>query len=93
MDLFRDSKAHARADQLTRRIEVLEVLVARLASQAGVSAEELEMADSGLTPEVRRLVGEGQHLQAIRKYMRSTGAGLAEAKRAVEAYAVRGHSD
>jgi hypothetical protein len=43
-------------------------------------------AGSGLSPEVRRLADAGQKLQAIKVHRDETGAGLAEAKQAVETY-------
>lgn len=96
MSFFRDSDAHARIDQLTRRVESLEALVTRLASHVGLSPHEVDRlrdsADPGLTTEVRRLVGEGRVIHAIKEYRKVTGAGLVEAKRAVEDYAARGHN-
>lgn len=92
--MFGDWKAHARIDALTRRVVTLEALVERLAGASGLSASELEelrdASDHGLTAEVRRLVGEGQTIQAIKEYRTVTGAGLIDAKNAVEEYAARG---
>lgn len=74
---------------------MLEALVERLAVDAGLSrgevAELRNASDPGLTPEVRRLVAEDRTIEAIKQYRRATGAGLLDAKRAVEEYAARGH--
>lgn len=88
--MFGDQRAHQRIDQLTHRVNALEALVRRLASDAGVNASDLAAfgtnADPGLTPEVRRLVADKSLIPAIKKYREATGVGLAEAKRAVESY-------
>jgi len=42
--------------------------------------------DSGLGSESRGLADSGRKIEAIKAYREQTGAGLAEAKRAVEAY-------
>lgn len=95
MPFFRDSHAHDRIEELTRRVATHEALVERLAVQAGLSPHEVDAmrdtADPGLTPEVRRLVGESRLIHAIKEYRRVTGAGLVEAKRAIDEYAARGH--
>ncbi|SLM99115.1 ribosomal protein L7/L12 [Brevibacterium yomogidense] len=92
--MFGDWKAHARIDALTRRVATLEALVERLAGASGLPASELEelrdASDHGLTAEVRRLVGEGQKIKAIKEYRTVTGAGLIEAKQAVDEYEARG---
>jgi ribosomal protein L7/L12 len=44
---------------------------------------QLEAADDGLA-EVRQLAASGRKIEAIKKYRELTGAGLAEAKAAVE---------
>lgn len=41
----------------------------------------------GITPEIRDLVARGQHIQAIKAYRDETGAGLKEAKDAIDAFA------
>ena len=40
----------------------------------------------GMSPEAIRLADAGEKIQAIKQYREDTGAGLAEAKRAVEEY-------
>lgn len=94
--MFGDSLAHARIDALTRKVTALEALVERLVDDAGFSQDEVaelrEVSNPGLTPEVRRLVAEDRTIEAIKQYRRATGAGLIDAKRAVEEYAARGHS-
>lgn len=77
-------------DRLHRRNRELEGAVRELAARAGVGGDELERilsdADPGLNPEVRRLLDEGRHVSAIRAYREATGAGLREAKEAVDRY-------
>ncbi|SMY12646.1 hypothetical protein [Brevibacterium jeotgali] len=94
--MFGDNLAHARIDALTRRVTALEALVERLVDDAGISQDEVaelrQASNPGLTPEVRRLVAEDRTIEAIKQYRRATGAGLIDAKRAVEEYAARGHS-
>jgi ribosomal protein L7/L12 len=41
---------------------------------------------TGLSAEVRRLAGEGKKIEAIKVHREQTGAGLKDAKDAVEAY-------
>jgi ribosomal protein L7/L12 len=71
-------------------VQVLEGLVERLADHAGLPRGELnalrDAADQGLTPEVRALADQGRQIHAIKEYRAATGAGLVEAKRAVEEY-------
>ncbi|WP_134774519.1 ribosomal protein L7/L12 [Ornithinimicrobium flavum] len=87
----RAQRLQQRVDHLTHEVRALQDLTSRLADRAGVDAAELERmrADSrpGITPEVRDLVARGQHIAAIKAYRQQTGAGLKEAKDAVEAYA------
>lgn len=94
MSFFRDSDAHARIDALTRRVTAMEALVEALATQAGLGPQAVrdlrDQADPGLTDEVRRLVDEGKKIHAIKEYRTATGAGLREAKDAVEEYGQRG---
>lgn len=86
-----DRQLHARVDALTRELRQLEHLVARLADRAGVDPGELaelrRETRPGLTPEVRLLVAQGEHIRAIKAYRQETGAGLKEAKDAIDAYA------
>lgn len=42
--------------------------------------------DHGITDQVKQLVAEGKLIQAIKEYRAATGAGLKEAKDAVEEY-------
>ncbi|MGO1398620.1 MAG: hypothetical protein ACTHVY_09085 [Brevibacterium yomogidense] len=90
MSLFGDSEARARIDALTRRVQVLETLVERLADHAGLPRGELnalrDASDPCLTPEVRVLADQGRKIHAIKEFRAATGVGLAEAKREVEEY-------
>lgn len=79
-----------RVDFLQRQVRELEELVTHLAERAGVGKAELEAmrtaVDPGITPEITRLVDEGQHIAAIKAYREETGAGLKEAKEAIDAF-------
>lgn len=87
----RDKQLQARVDHLAREVRVLEDLVARLAHRAGVGSAELAelrgQTQPGITPEIRSLVAEGKHIPAIKAYREQTGAGLKEAKDAIDAFA------
>lgn len=76
-------------DALRRRVRQLEALVEQLARRAGVSSAELQTLRSsarGITPEVADFVARGEVIRAIKEYRTQTGAGLKEAKDAVDAY-------
>lgn len=45
-----------------------------------------DLAGAGVSDEVRRLADAGQKIAAIKRQREETGAGLAEAKEAVESY-------
>ena len=85
----RDKQLQARVDHLAREVRVLEDLVARLAHRAGVGTAELAQlrgqTQPGITPEIRSLVAQGKHIPAIKAYREATGAGLKEAKDAIDA--------
>ena len=87
----RDRQLQARVDHLAREVRVLEDLVARLAHRAGVGAAELAQlrgqTQPGITPEIRSLVAQDKHIAAIKAYREATGAGLKEAKDAIDAFA------
>ncbi|WP_131103161.1 ribosomal protein L7/L12 [Ornithinimicrobium sufpigmenti] len=85
----RARQLQTRVDQLAREVRVLEDLVARLAHRAGAGAAELAQlrgqTQPGITPEIRSLVVQGKHIPAIKAYREATGAGLKEAKDAIDA--------
>ncbi|MCT1909063.1 hypothetical protein [Brachybacterium paraconglomeratum] len=67
----------------------LEVLVGVLAERAGVGEAELDRIreESGaprVPEECRRLIAEGKVIEAIKVYREHTGAGLEEAKDAID---------
>lgn len=77
-----------REDELAQRIAWLEASVRRIAGsvQPPVTLPEHPFADPGaVSDEVRTLAAAGQTMAAIQLHRQQTGAGLAEAKRAVEA--------
>lgn len=71
-------------DPATRqRLERIERKLDQILEHLGLP---LETAVSGLSPEVRQLADSGQMIEAIKRYRAETGAGLKEAKDAVDAY-------
>lgn len=78
-----------RIDSLQREVRVLEELAAQLADRAGMGQAELsalrDSLEPGITPQIRQLVDEGQYILAIKAYPEETGAGLKEAKEAIDA--------
>ena len=81
---WKDALGRERAEQgdLERRVTDLERTVRYLLEQHGVSPDDAPGPDLG---EVRSLMASGRKIDAIKAYRAVTGAGLAEAKRAVEA--------
>lgn len=80
-------------DHLAAHVRNLTGLSRVLAERAGVDQRELAAleadADPGLTSEVRGLADRGDAVAAIRAYRVATGAGLIEAKDAIDAYTTR----
>ena len=72
-------------DDLNFRLRQLEEQVELLSARAGVpwSAEMTPGADA-VDSQVVALAHSGQKIEAIKRYRELTGAGLAEAKQAVE---------
>ncbi|WP_193106329.1 hypothetical protein [Brachybacterium sp. FME24] len=90
-----------RAAQQRKQIELLEArvrrldgLVDRLAARGGVDEEELlelrGQAGSDIPEPCRSLVAEGRYIEAIKVYREFTGAGLKEAKDAIDRFRDRG---
>ncbi len=79
-DFFTSGSSMLTADERARlaRIErKLDAVIAHL----GIAVPG---ADEGLSADVRELAEAGRKIEAIKLYRERTGAGLAEAKRAVE---------
>jgi ribosomal protein L7/L12 len=70
--------SESRARRLDRRIARLDHRLDLLMRHHGVPDDDPDLA------EVAALVRAGQHIPAIRKYREATGAGLLEAKQAVD---------
>lgn len=83
----------AHIQSLEARVRTLDALVVQLAQRAGVSDEELArlrgISDTGITPEIEALVRQGKDIEAIKAYRQLTGAGLKQAKDAIDAYRAR----
>jgi ribosomal protein L7/L12 len=71
---------------LIRRLAVLEQQVRLLSQTAGVPCPAFASDGDSLPAEVIALLRSGKKLQAIKLLMQLTGAGLAEAKAAVDAF-------
>lgn len=75
---------------LQDQVRDLESLVQELGERAGLDRVELarlrEDRVSRIPDECKRLVAEGRHIEAIKAYREHTGAGLKDAKDAVDAY-------
>jgi ribosomal protein L7/L12 len=73
--------------ELEQRIAWLEASVRRIAGSVSppVSLPDHPLADPGeISDEVRALVAAGKNMQAMQLHREQTGAGLAEAKDAIE---------
>jgi large subunit ribosomal protein L7/L12 len=83
----------AHIESLETRVRTLDALVVQLAERAGVGDEELArlrgIADTGITPQIEALVAQGRDIEAIKAYRQHTGAGLKQAKDAIDAYRAR----
>lgn len=86
--MFRHRQQMQQIETLQRRVRDLEGLVDDLASRAGVSAAELRELRSTVGPqlpeECRRMVADGRYIEAIKVYREHTGAGLKDAKDAID---------
>jgi ribosomal protein L7/L12 len=71
--------------QIYRRFAELEQRLAVVEAQLGMPrAAERAPDPVGVTPEIRQLVGEGNLIEAIKRYRAATGASLVDAKHTVE---------
>lgn len=81
-------------ETLQKQVRDLEGLVAHLAERAGVGEPELFRLRGEIGLQIpersRQLLAEGKKIEAIKVYREETGAGLKDAKDAVEAYEARG---
>jgi ribosomal protein L7/L12 len=69
------------------RIRRLEAQVAHLYVHLGLDPDSaIPTASGGIDSEVASLINTGNKIQAIKLYRERTGAGLADAKHAVEEY-------
>lgn len=91
--MFGNKQKQEQIDRLVRKNRDLGALVVQLAERAGVTGAELDRlradTEPGLTTQVQQLVAGGKMIEAIKEYRVATGAGLKEAKDAVEEYARR----
>ena len=75
---------------LQAQVRDLESLVLELGERAGLDRIELarlrEDRAGRIPAECKRLVADGKHIEAISVYREHTGAGLKDAKDAIDAY-------
>lgn len=74
MGWFSHNDEAATAAQLRRIERKLDAIMAQL---------DIQLENDGMD-DIRALIAEGKKIEAIKEYRARTGAGLAEAKRAVE---------
>lgn len=90
----RAAQQQTQIDTLRAQVRRLEGLVDQLASRAGVGEQELlelrRQAGSQIPERCRLLVADGKQIEAIKVYRELTGAGLRDAKEAVDRYRDRG---
>ncbi|ASK65804.1 hypothetical protein CFK39_08120 [Brachybacterium avium] len=88
--MFGNSQLWTRIATLEERNRALESLVQELAHRSWIGEAELLQLRSEIGPQVpeecRRLVAEDKVIQAIKVYRERTGAGLREAKEAIDRY-------
>lgn len=88
--MFPWSQKSQKIRSLRTQVRALRAVTEELAARAGVSQSELERmlstATPGITDEVKAHLRAGRKVSAIKAYRESTGAGLKEAKDAVEDY-------
>ncbi|HJC68901.1 hypothetical protein [Brachybacterium sp. EE-P12] len=86
----RAAQLQKQIDHLRERNRHLEALVQVLADRAGVDEAELSQlrgrAGAMIPEPCARLVAEGEVIEAIKVYREHTGAGLKEAKDAIDRY-------
>lgn len=78
------SASDRRINRVERRLSLMEQKLDAIAGHLGVTVAEPAQPQLADLPEVRRYLQEGKKIQAIKAYRESTGAGLKDAKDAVE---------
>ncbi|MEA5361520.1 ribosomal protein L7/L12 [Amycolatopsis sp., V23-08] len=73
-----------RVNRLERRLARMELKLDAIAGHLGVAVADPAQPQLADLPEVRKYLQEGKKIQAIKAYRESTGAGLKDAKDAVE---------
>jgi ribosomal protein L7/L12 len=90
LGLQRVEEARRQIARLQREIQRLERKVDILLREAGIEVEEKAEDPFPDMDDVRYLLSEGRKIEAIKVYRQRTGAGLKEAKDAVERMALQG---
>lgn len=92
--MFGKSQLRTQIATLEGRNRALESLIQELARRAGIDDAELRRLRDETLPQIpeecRRLVAEDRVIEAIKVYREHTGAGLVQAKNAIDEY--RGES-
>jgi ribosomal protein L7/L12 len=86
----RAARQQKQIEALQARNRHLESLVRVLAGRAGVGEAELAelrgQAGAMIPEQCQQLVADGKYIEAIKVYRERTGAGLKDAKNAIDAY-------
>ena len=90
----RSAQQQKQIENLQAQVRRLEGLVDVLAARGDVGEEELRdlrgQAGAQIPERCRALADEGRHIEAIKAYRELTGAGLVDAKNAVDQYRAHG---
>jgi ribosomal protein L7/L12 len=70
--------------EIKQRLTLLEVRMQQLFEHLDLEPREIDSGDAAADPEIQDLLAKGNELQAIKRYRELTGAGLGEAKEAIE---------
>ena len=90
----RAAQQQEQIENLQAHVRRLEGLVDVLAARGSVGEEELRklrgQAGAQIPARCRVLADEGRHIEAIKAYRELTGAGLVDAKNAIDQHRARG---
>jgi ribosomal protein L7/L12 len=70
--------------EIKQRLAQLELRVQQLFEHLDLEPRESDPGDAAADPEIQDLLAKGNELQAVKRYRELTGAGLGEAKEAID---------